>query len=75
MAPFAGAKVTRPALFLGGDRDPALEIPGLREALERMPGHVTDLSGSVMLACCGYWVQQERPAAVNTALTEFLGRL
>src|SRR5215831_2471753 len=29
MAPFTGAKVQQPALFIGGDRDPVLSFPGV----------------------------------------------
>ena len=36
---------------------------------------VPDLRGTIMLAGCGHWTQQERPVEVNAALVQFLGEL
>jgi pimeloyl-ACP methyl ester carboxylesterase len=40
-----------------------------------MDDWVPDLRGTVMVEGAGHWVQQERPAEVNTALLEFLGEV
>ena len=42
---------------------------------EAMTGSVTDLRDVVIIEGAGHWVQQERPAEVNEALTSFLGWL
>jgi len=61
----------RPALFIGGDRDPNLRTispAGIEVFLPK-------LTKSLMLPGCGHWVQQERPADVTAAMLEFLGGL
>jgi pimeloyl-ACP methyl ester carboxylesterase len=40
-----------------------------------MRTQVSDLRLVRLIAGAGHWVQQERPAAVNAALLEFLGGL
>ncbi|MEX2081252.1 MAG: alpha/beta hydrolase [Dehalococcoidia bacterium] len=70
MGPWAGAKVTVPALFIAGERDVVVAmnpqaVTGLRET-------VPNLRQTVMLPGCGHWTQQERPAEVNKAMIEFL---
>jgi pimeloyl-ACP methyl ester carboxylesterase len=72
MAPWTGATVTVPALFVAGDRD--MVITMARTALDRMPETVPNLRQSVILPGCGHWTQQERPAEVNALLLEFLAR-
>ena len=62
----ADAKITQPAMFLTGDRDPVrtfapaeamkASVPNLKEVL--VPG--------------GHWIQQERAKEVNAALISFL---
>ncbi|GAA2414226.1 alpha/beta hydrolase [Actinomadura vinacea] len=68
------APVTPPALFIGGDRDP-VAAGGARTAADRLADFVPDLRGTVWLAGCGHWTQQERPAEVNEALIAFLSGL
>lgn len=72
MAPFAGAPVTVPALFIAGDRDAVLHFPGMHQVVEGMKQSVPQLRTTVILPGCGHWTQQERPAEVNAALIEFL---
>jgi pimeloyl-ACP methyl ester carboxylesterase len=72
LAPFGGALVTVPALFIGGERDPVLAFPGAAEALEHLPEAVPRLRAAMVLPGCGHWTQQERPAEVNTAMIDFL---
>lgn len=71
-AAWHGARVSVPALFLIGDRDNVLQIPGMRARLERLPESVPQLRRLVTLPGCGHWIQQERAAEVNVALLEFL---
>jgi pimeloyl-ACP methyl ester carboxylesterase len=70
LAPFAGAKIRQPALFIAGDRDGV--ITANPAAVERLPTNVPGLRRALMLPGCGHWTQQERPAEVNEALIDFL---
>lgn len=70
-APWAGAQISQPALFIAGTRDPVIAGARGQAAIEHMSGAVPNLR-KVMLEKAGHWVQQERPAEVNTALLEFL---
>lgn len=72
LAPFPAAPVTVPALYVAGDRDMVVNFPGMDQLLANMKRFVPRLSKTVMLAGCGHWTQQERPAEVNAALIEFL---
>lgn len=73
-APWAAAKVERPALFISGSEDPVLKmIPP--DALDSMRRRVPDLRDVVLVPGAGHFVQQENPAAVNAALLRFLGGL
>ena len=72
---FQGLPVVVPALFLIGQRDVGLSIPGMREIIADMPRLVPQLRPTVELAAAGHWLQQERPAEVNDALLAFLRSL
>jgi epoxide hydrolase A/B len=73
MAPWQGAKVAVPALFVAGDRD--LVISMMRTAFDRLRETVPNLREVVLLPGCGHWTQQERPGEVNEALLRFLATL
>jgi pimeloyl-ACP methyl ester carboxylesterase len=73
MAAYQGARITRPALFIAGDRD--MVVLRNRAAMERLPETVADLRKLVLLPGCGHWTQQERPAEVNAEILAFLGTL
>ena len=68
----AGARVTLPALYVAGDRDPVVGFPGMGELIAGLRAFVPNLTEVVMLPGCGHWTQQERPAEVNAAMIEFL---
>jgi pimeloyl-ACP methyl ester carboxylesterase len=72
LAPFAGARVTVPALYIAGNRDPVVSFPGMDQLIPNLPAFVPQLRGTIMLPGCGHWTQQERPAEVNTAIIDFL---
>ncbi len=63
-ADLAGAKVTQPALFVTGSRDPARNPA----AIGRLPEAVPNLQVNELLMGCGHWTQQERPGQVNELL-------
>jgi pimeloyl-ACP methyl ester carboxylesterase len=72
LAPWAGAKVTVPALYVTGDRDLVLTFRGMDQLLPALKHFVPQLRQTVMLPGCGHWTQQERPAEVNAAMLQFL---
>ncbi len=74
LAAYSGAPITRPALFLWGDHDPSLALPGIDKRIERMQQVVPDLR-KILLPGCGHWVQQERAREVNDAILAFLQSL
>jgi epoxide hydrolase A/B len=75
LAPYAGARVNVPALFITGDRDPVLGFPGMEAAIKDLRSSVPQLRKSIVLPGCGHRTQQERPREVNAAVLEFLTSL
>jgi pimeloyl-ACP methyl ester carboxylesterase len=71
----AGLKVKVPALFMTGERDTGLAIPGMRQIIEAMPGLVPDLRKTQFVPGAGHWLPQERPEIVSEAIIEFIGSL
>jgi pimeloyl-ACP methyl ester carboxylesterase len=71
-APWHGAKVTPPALYVVGDRDLVYHFPGSRELIANLRSLVPNLTRTIVLEGCGHWTQQERPSEVNRAILEFL---
>jgi epoxide hydrolase A/B len=75
MAPFQGAQVTPPALYIAGERDVVVHFPGARRTIDSLQDYVRNLRGSHILPGCGHWTQQERPREVNALMLDFLQRL
>jgi pimeloyl-ACP methyl ester carboxylesterase len=71
LAPWSGAVVTPPALYVAGTRDPVVEFPGMDQLLPNLRMFVPNLLDSVLLDGCGHWTQQERPEEVNERLVAF----
>ena len=71
-APWQGAKIQPPALFVAGTRDAVISSPIGRGAVETLEATVPNLRGKILIDGGGHWIQQERPAEVNVALLEFL---
>ncbi|MCU4183649.1 alpha/beta hydrolase [Acidiferrimicrobium sp. IK] len=67
------APITQPSLFIGGELDGPTRWG--QRAIDRYPQTLPGLRGSHVLAGCGHWVQQERPAEVNELLVGFLSSL
>jgi pimeloyl-ACP methyl ester carboxylesterase len=73
MAPFAGAPIAVPALYMGGDHDLVVRFMGGGERIiDRLKRSAPHLRDAVILPNCGHWTQQERPEEVNAALLKFL---
>jgi pimeloyl-ACP methyl ester carboxylesterase len=72
LAPFTGASVTVPALYMAGDLDLVVSFPRMKEVIADLARYIPQLRGTIMLPGCGHWTQQERSAEVNKAMIEFL---
>jgi pimeloyl-ACP methyl ester carboxylesterase len=72
LAPFAGAKVTVPALYMAGDQDVVVKFPRMDQLIANLKLFVPNLTKTIMLPGCGHWTQQERADEVNAALIAFL---
>ncbi len=72
LAPFAGAKVTVPALLMVGQYDATLFFDGMRDLVANLTTLVPLLQEVVILPGCGHWTQQEKPSEVNAAIIGFL---
>jgi pimeloyl-ACP methyl ester carboxylesterase len=75
LAPFAGARVTVPALYIAGDRDLVVAFRGADQLIAALPKFVPQLHRSIMLPGCGHWTQQERAGDVDAAMIDFLRSL
>lgn len=75
LAPWAGAQITVPALYVAGDRDLVVAFQGMDQLLPALRRHIPKLREIIMLPGCGHWTQQERPAEVNSAMITFLKSL
>ena len=69
MAPFAGACVTVPALYVAGD--PVVDFRAAAELIANLKSFVAALRQTIIPPGCGHWTQQERPNEVNAAMIEF----
>ncbi|MFM0161916.1 alpha/beta fold hydrolase [Paraburkholderia sediminicola] len=67
---FAGTRITQPAMFLAGERDPVLNWR--RDAYAAHSENLPGLVSSTLLPGIGHWIQQEAPEAVTAALLDFL---
>jgi pimeloyl-ACP methyl ester carboxylesterase len=72
LAPFAGACVTVPALYIAGDRDLVVAFRGMDQLIANLSKFVPHLQMTLMLPGCGHWTQQERPQEVNAAMIDSL---
>jgi len=70
LAPFGGAKVTVPALYMPGDRDFTAAV--FSQFIAKQSAMVPKIRPTMMLPGCGHWTQQERAPAVSAAMIEFL---
>jgi pimeloyl-ACP methyl ester carboxylesterase len=71
-APWAGALIRQPALFIAGSVDPIISGGFGAAALAALPAAVPGLRRTVLIEGAGHFIQQERPQLVNEALLEFL---
>ena len=74
LAPWTGATVDVPALYVAGDRDLVLAFRGMDQLLPNLKRSIPKLVETIILPGCGHWTQQERPDEVNAALCSFLNK-
>lgn len=72
LAPWRGAVIHQPSLFIGGDRDDVLKFPNSRSSIDKFGQTLPGLRGCHILPGAGHWVQRERAAEVNDLLLAFL---
>lgn len=72
-APFVGATIHNPSLYLYGEHD--LIAGNTPDAIARMKSALPNLRGVVKMEGAGHWLQQERADDVNRELLQFLSRL
>jgi len=73
LAPFAGAAVTIPALYMAGDRDFVAAV--FSQFISKQSAMVPQLRPTIMLRGCGHWTEQERAPEVSAAMIDFLRSL
>jgi pimeloyl-ACP methyl ester carboxylesterase len=73
LSAFDGATVTVPALYMAGERD--FVVTAFQQAIAKQSAFVPKLRPAIMLAGCGHWTAQERPAEVSAAMIDFLRSL
>ncbi|MFI5408598.1 alpha/beta fold hydrolase [Kaistia sp. UC242_56] len=73
-ASLKGKTVDIPALYMVGERDVGLSIPGMRDLISAMPVLVPKLEEPIFVPGSGHWVPQERPEQVSAAIIEFAKR-
>jgi pimeloyl-ACP methyl ester carboxylesterase len=72
LAPWAGATIRQPALFIAGSRDPVIRGTLGERTLAAMDPAVPGLRRKLILDGAGHWIQQERPEEVTAELLGFL---
>jgi pimeloyl-ACP methyl ester carboxylesterase len=73
LAPFAGTKVTIPALYMAGEHDFVADV--FSQDIVKQSALVPKLRPPIRLLGCGHWTQQECPSEVSTAMIDFLRSL
>ncbi len=75
MAPWRGAVIRQPSMFIAGERDGVLRFPASKAQIERFPTTLPGLRGCHILAGAGHWIQRERSELVDQLLVAFLNGL
>jgi pimeloyl-ACP methyl ester carboxylesterase len=71
-APWAGALIHQPALFIAGSFDPIIAQGSGAAAVQALDATVPGLRRKLLIEGAGHFIQQERPGIVNHALVDFL---
>jgi len=71
-APWQGAAVHQPALFIAGTVDGVIRTAAGEKSLAQLSDTVPGLQRKVLIDGAGHWIQRERAAEVNAALLAFV---
>jgi pimeloyl-ACP methyl ester carboxylesterase len=74
-APWAGASIRQPALFIAGSEDPIISGGAGAAAVQALPVTVPGLTRTLFVTGAGHFIQQERAQLVSEAIVEFLSGL
>lgn len=74
-APLRGQRITQPAAFIAGTRDPVRYFAPGMDLYATAGAGCDDFRGTTLIEGAGHWVQQEAPAATNAALAAFVAGL
>jgi pimeloyl-ACP methyl ester carboxylesterase len=72
MAPFLHAPIRQSSMFIAGERDGVLRMPGMKSALDNIGRVLPGIRKTEIIPGAGHWLQQEAPDRVNALLIEFL---
>lgn len=75
LAPFDGAVITPPALYIRGEGDnmaSSIPVPGSVAEQREVAPNAREI---VTIPDCGHWIQQEQPAAVTAHILKFAREL
>ncbi|MEO7335371.1 MAG: alpha/beta hydrolase, partial [Caldimonas sp.] len=75
LAPFRGAVIHQPSMFIAGARDSVLRFPASRRQIDAFPKTLPGLRGCHIIEGAGHWIQRERATEVNALLLGFLAGL
>jgi pimeloyl-ACP methyl ester carboxylesterase len=75
LAPWRGAVIRLPSLFIAGARDDVLRFPGMEARIGQLQSVLPGLRGNHILDGAGHWIQRERAAEVSGLLLKFLADL
>jgi pimeloyl-ACP methyl ester carboxylesterase len=70
-APWHGAQIHQPSLFIAGSRDSVITGFGAKRVAD-MERILPNLKRKLIIESAGHWIQQERADEVNSALIAFL---
>ena len=72
LAPWRGAVIRQPSMFIAGTRDGVLQFPASRAQIDRFGRTLPGLRECHLIEGAGHWIQRERTETVNHLLVDFL---
>jgi len=72
LAPWRGAPIRQPSMFIAGARDGVLRFPASTAQIDRYVSTLPGLRGCHIIEGAGHWIQRERADTVSALLLEFL---
>ncbi len=75
LAPWYGAAIQQPSMFIAGARDAVLRFPASQSQIDRFPITLPGLRACHILDGAGHWIQRERAEQVSRLVLGFLDSL